>query len=71
MCEFCTGEHRIPTGGGAEIGREPLACARQIAESLRDAIRCACPTVDTINGAEIDRCIEAFVDRCSEPLTRG
>lgn len=64
MCEYC--ENGLPIGGGVENGDEKNACARQLAESLRDEIRIAVlrGTWRRNSGEDdMDRCIDELVDR--------
>lgn len=64
MCEWCEGEYLIPTGGGAEEGRDSEACPAQLAESLRDAIRAVADFSKLdLWGKEIDRVIDELVRR--------
>ena len=68
MCEYC--ENGIPCGAGLESDDMGAACANQLAESLRDAIRGlghgASVVSDEEIGREIDRCINELVRRAKE-----
>ena len=63
MCKYC--EDGMPTGASIETGDESAACAEQIAESLRDAIRSLSGDKNDLILDDIDRCINELVRRAN------